>query len=268
MRSQRGIVTATVTVRWMDAGEMRFGSLDALAAARAGQGHVWIDVYRPDAETLAVIQQAYGLHSLAIEDVLHFPQRPKIDAYPGSLFLVWIASSLGAANSLASSEIDIFLGPGFLITAHRDTVPALDAVGSDACGVLAKGPEWTLHAILDRSVDAMFPVVDMVGEELDRIENELLAKVQDGQLKELYAVKRTMLELHKMIGPERDVVRAMARHDEFISQEAYLYLQDVGDHIARCQKLLVDELADWRFTPLETKKQVGGLCLRPAVSLW
>jgi magnesium transporter len=227
------LVAATVTVRWVVKDETRTGSLADLPGARAAGGAVWVDVLEPDAPTLAALQKAFGLHPLAIEDVLHFPQRPKIDTYADNLFVVWIAPRLGEDGAMATSEIDVFLGSGYLVTAHRDHVPAVADVADDACGVLDRGAEWALHAILDRSVDAMFPVVDRVGEELDRIENELLAEVQDGQLRDLYAVKRTMLELHKVIGPERDLLRSMARHDEFVSKEAYLYLQDVGDHVAR-----------------------------------
>lgn len=217
----------------MAGSEMATGALAQLEEARASGGCTWVDVSAPDEETLAVLQAAYDLHPLAVEDCLHFPQRPKIDSYPNNLFLVWVAASLGADKTLVSPEIDIFIGANYLLTFHKDAVPALDDVAADACGVLNHGVEWTLHAILDRSVDAMFPIVDMVAEELDRIEDELLRKVQDGQLQDLYAVKRVMLNLHKVIGPERDILRAMARHDEFISQEAYLYLQDVGDHVAR-----------------------------------
>jgi magnesium transporter len=217
----------------MVADEMRSGTLEDLAQAQASGGVVWIDVLEPDEEVLSVIGQAYGLHPLALEDVLHFPQRPKIDAYPTNLFIVWGDPRLEDECTLATSEIDVFLGTGFLITAHRDPIPAIDAVCVDACGALARGADWTLHAILDRSVDDMFPIVDMVGEELDRLENELLAKVQDGQLQDLYAVKRIMLALHKVIGPERDVLRSMARHTELVSPEAYLYFQDIGDHVAR-----------------------------------
>jgi magnesium transporter len=226
-------MAATVVVRWVAADEIRTGSLADLDAARASGGSVWVDVMAPDDESMAVLKAAYGLHPLAIEDCLHFPQRPKIDGYPNNLFLVWIAAAMDADRALASREIDFFLGKGYLITVHSAPVEAVEEVAMDACGVLNHGAEWTLHAILDRSVDEMFPVVDMVGEELDRIEEELLRKVEDGQLQDLYAVKRVMLNLHKVIGPERDVLRAMARHDEFISREAYLYLQDVGDHVAR-----------------------------------
>jgi magnesium transporter len=229
----RAGVGATVVVRWMVADEMKTGALDALDEARSSGGTVWVDVLEPDMGVLDVLKKAYDLHPLAIEDCIHFPQRPKLDTYTNNLFLVWIAPMLDARKALTTDEIDTFLGATYLITVRKGPVAALETVAADACGVLNHGAEWTLHAILDRSVDAMFPVVDMVGEELDRIENELLNKVEDGQLQELYAVKRVMLNLHKVIGPERDVLRAMARHDEFVSQEAYLYLQDVGDHVAR-----------------------------------
>jgi magnesium transporter len=226
-------VAATVTVRWMVADDLHVGGPEALDEARSTGRVVWVDVFAPDADSLAPIQKAYGLHPLAIEDCEHFPQRPKIDAYPTNLFVVWVAPRLDHGTSFAASEIDMFIGADYLITVHRDAVPAIDTVAECVADVLGRGPEWTLHAIVDRSVDDMFPIVDMIGEELDRIENELLAKVMDGQLKDLYAVKRTMLDLHKVIGPERDVLRAMVRHEEFVSQDAYLYLQDVGDHVAR-----------------------------------
>ncbi len=226
-------MAATVTVRWTVAGQSHVGTIDDIASARAEATAVWVDVFEPEAETLGRLQEIFNLHPLAVEDCLHSRQRPKIDAYPENLFLVWIAPRLTAEHTMDGDEIDVFVGTGFLITSHSRPVAALDDVANDPCGPLAHGPEWALHAILDRSVDSMFPVVDMVGDELDRIENELLAKVQDGQLQELYAAKRVLLALQKIIGPERDVLRAMARHDEFISAEAYLYFQDVGDHVAR-----------------------------------
>ena len=158
---------------------------------------------------------------------------PKIDAYADNIFIVWVVPQLTSEMSVRGDEIDVFLGKQYVITTHHNHVAAIDAVASDACGVLARGAEWTLHSILDRSVDEIFPIADQVGEELDRIEDELLARVRESQLQELYRVKRVLLEMHKVIGPERDVLRALARHEEFISQEAYLYFQDVGDHVAR-----------------------------------
>jgi len=226
-------VAATVTVRWVVGEALKTGGLADIEQARATGATVWVDVSEPDEETVRALAAAFPLHPLAVEDTLHFPQRPKLDTYAENLFLVWVAPQVGPDNSLATSELDVFLGPKYLITSHHNHIQAITDVAEDACGVLARGAEWTLHSILDRSVDDMFPLVDMVGEELDRIEDDLLANARDGQLQELYSVKRIMLNLHKVVEPERDVLRALARHDEFVSPEAYLFFQDVGDHVAR-----------------------------------
>ena len=226
-------MAATAIVRWVQDDKLRVGSLADIDAAKARTGAVWVDVSEPDEETLKALATHYPLHPLALEDMLHFPQRPKLDAYAENLFMVWVSPQLGAEQALVLSEIDVFLGADYLITSHHNHIKAIDDVAEDACGVVARGAAWTLHSILDQSVDEMFPIVDLVGEELDRIENELLAKVKDEQLQDLCKVKRVMLSLHKVVGPERDVLRAMSRHDQLVSQEAYLYLQDVGDHVAR-----------------------------------
>ena len=223
---------ATVTVRWVENGELRQGGLADLASARA-TSTVWVDVDQPDEETLAVLTAEFSLHLLAVEDCLHFPQRPKIDPYGSMLFLVWSLPRLVENDGIAYAELDVFLGPGFLITSHRDPVGVLDEVAASAQSIMLRGPEWTLHAILDRAVDSIFPPVDYIAEQLDTIEDQLLEDASREQLHRLYTMKRLLVALHKVIGPERDVVRGMARQTELISQEAYLYFQDVGDHLAR-----------------------------------
>jgi magnesium transporter len=223
---------ATVIVRWMEGKTLKSGTVADIDTARA-LGAVWVDVLDPDAEALAPIAAAFELHPLAVEDCLHFPQRPKIDAYPGSLFLVWVLPRLIPGDGIDYREIDIFLGKGFLVTSHSVQVSVLDDVVASAHNILPSGAEWTLHAILDRAVDEIFPAVDYIADELDSIEDRLLQRASEEDLHHLYAMKRLLVALHKTIGPERDVVRGMARQTELISQEAYLYFQDVGDHLAR-----------------------------------
>jgi magnesium transporter len=223
---------ATVIVRWMEGKTLKSGTVADIETARA-LGAVWVDVLDPDAEALAPIAAAFELHPLAVEDCLHFPQRPKIDAYPGSLFLVWVLPRLIPGDGIDYREIDIFLGNGFLVTSHSVQISVLDDVVASAHNILPSGAEWTLHAILDRAVDEIFPAVDYIADELDSIEDRLLQRASEEDLHHLYAMKRLLVALHKTIGPERDVVRGMARQTELVSQEAYLYFQDVGDHLAR-----------------------------------
>jgi magnesium transporter len=190
-------------------------------------------VYEPDQETLLALQGEFDLHPLAIEDCLHYPQRPKLDPYGTTLFLVWVLPHLHPDDQMAYDELDIFLGKDFLITSRRDGIGVLDDVARVCDSALPRGPEWTLHSILDRATDGLFPIVDYISEQLDTIEDQLLEKPDRQQLHQLYTMKRLLVALHKVVGPERDAVRAMARQNELISQEAYLYFQDVGDHLAR-----------------------------------
>ncbi|HEX9094118.1 MAG TPA: magnesium/cobalt transporter CorA [Coriobacteriia bacterium] len=223
---------ARITVRWIEGGDLRSGGLEGLKAARA-QGPVWVDLTDPDEESLATLGELFPLHPLALEDCLHFPQRPKLDAYPEFLFLVWITPRLKPDDGIEYGEIDIFLGERFLITSHAGEALILDDVATSSEPILQGGIQWTLHAVLDRAVDDVFPAVDYISDQLDTIEDELLEKAAREQLQRLYAMKRLLVALHKVIGPERDVLREMARHEAFISQDAYLYFQDIGDHLAR-----------------------------------
>jgi magnesium transporter len=223
---------ATVSVRWVENGALREGGLSDVAVARAA-GTVWIDVFQPDVESLAALQVEFDLHPLAVEDCLHFPQRPKLDPYGSTFFLVWVLPHLHLNDQMAYDELDIFLGNGFLITSHRDPLGLLDEVARIAQAVLPRGAEWTLHSLLDRATDGLFPSVDYISDQLDSIEDQLLESADRQQLHRLYTMKRLLVALHKVIGPERDSVRAMARQTELVSQEAYLYFQDVGDHLAR-----------------------------------
>jgi magnesium transporter len=239
---ERGDVAATVTVRWTVGDELRVGSIADLKRAREEGCGVWVDVLAPDAEALAPLQQEFSLHPLAIEDCLHFPQRVKMDLYPASVFLVWVFPQHGQGTLVSAIELDTFLGAGFVITSHRDRVPVIDEVAADAASVLCQGAEWTLHALLDRGVDELLPIVDHLSDRLDEIEDVLLDDPVEEDLQRLYAIKRALVAIYRVVGAERDALRGMARRQQFVSQDAYMYFQDVGDHLAR----VVDTIDTYR----------------------
>lgn len=225
-------MTAAVVVRWLEDGALREGALSDVAAALAC-GCAWVDVRHPDDATLEALCSAFGLHPLAIEDVLHDDQRPKLEVYDGNLFFVWRVPEGIHGETVKSTELDVFLGHGWLITAHAGTVPAIDELAKDPAAVMARGPEWTLHAILDRAVDEVFPVIDGIGDELDDLGDALLDHVDRAALAKLHRTKRLLLAAHKVIGPERDALRELEREQAYVSEEAYRYFQDVSDHLAR-----------------------------------
>lgn len=233
-------MAARITARWIDGGALRTADLAALPAQRPGA--VWIDVTDPDEQSLAAVSERFPLPPLAIEDCLHFPQRPKIDAYQDLTFIIWVLPQIAEGDGVTGHEIDFFLGEEHLITVHRGAVPVLDRVLEHAETFLARGAEWTLHAILDVSVDQIFPVVDALSDELEQLEDAMLSDIRPQQLQRLYAAKRALVALHKTVSPERDVVRGLARLEAFVEPDAYMYFQDVGDHLAR----LADQIDTYR----------------------
>ena len=233
---------ASVSVRWMDGTALREGKLDDLSKARSSGGAVWVDVLSPDESSFAVLRSEFGLHEIAVEDALHFPQRAKLDAYDEAVFLVWQFPRRGAHRAVTLVEMDAFLGDHFLITSHRDEVPAITDVCADAAKAMSKGADWTLHVLLDRGVDDLFPVIDQLSERLDRVEDAMLGDPSKSDLHDLYGIKKALMTLYRVVGMERDVLRGMARRQEFVSQDVYLYFQDVGDHLARA----VDTLDTYR----------------------
>lgn len=226
-------MAATVTVRWMEGDTLRVGGPADLAGAVAAKCTTWVDVLDPDESSLTDVAARFGLHRLAVEDCLHFPQRVKIDLYAEAAFMVWIFPRPGDGSILRDTELDIFLGEGFLVTSHRDDVPVIDAIAVDAARALSRGAVWTLHSLLDRGVDELFPIIDDLSETLDELESVMLDAPGEDDLQHLYATKRALVRLYRVVSGERDILRSMARREEYISQEAYLYFQDIGDHLAR-----------------------------------
>jgi magnesium transporter len=224
---------ATVTVRWIAEDALQSGGLADLQRASASGSTVWVDVLQADLATLESIAEVFPLHPLAIEDCLHFPQRVKVDLYPEAAFLVWIFPRHGNGSGTTDLELDILFGKRFLVTSHRDPVPVLDSIAADPACTLGRGADWTLHSLLDRGVDELFPIVDHLAETLDALEDSLLDSPEQQDLQRLYGVKRALVRIYRVVAGERDVLRSMARRQEFVSQDAYLYFQDVGDHLAR-----------------------------------
>lgn len=223
-----------VVVRWLDpGGAVRTGGIESLDSS-AEAAWVWVDVKQPDAQTVATLRDAFDLHPLAVEDVEHGQARAKLDIYPSGLFMTWLTPQRRLGDGLVTRELDVFIGPKYLITLHDDDDAAIDIVASEAQRTLAGGPDWALHAVIDRLVDSSLPLVDAMGDELNTIEDAMLdehPRIED--LRDLHQVRRQLVRMHKIFAPERDVLHALARERDIVSEEAYRYFLDVGDHVAR-----------------------------------
>jgi magnesium transporter len=222
-----------VSVRWLASdGAFEQGDIAALDDA-ADAPWVWVDVTDPDDEVLSLLGARFSLHELNLEDAKHRQHRAKFDQSPGCLFLAWLTPEHPRGDSVVVSEIDAFIGKDYLITVHTGANKAVEQIASRDARSMRSGPAWILHEIIDLLVDSSLPLVDRIGERLTSIEDRMLDNPRHGDLQELHRVRRQLVRLHRIIAPERDLLRGLARESDVISAEAYRYFQDVGDHIAR-----------------------------------
>ena len=227
---------SSMVVRWLaEDGTPRDGGIEALSADLSASAWVWVDVTEPAESDLSAIRARFDLHPLALEDSSHPQRRAKVDIYPHGLFLVWITPLRRRGDGVTSQELDVFIGRNFLVTLHGQTCKAIESVAGDAVRTLQGGPDWTLHAVIDQLVDSILPLVDTVGEQLEGVEERMLGVPRQQDLVDLHRIRRQLLRLHRIVGPERDVIRGVARERDIVSEDAYRYFQDVGDHLARVQ---------------------------------
>ena len=227
---------STTVVRWLGKdGKPQQGGAEAMGADLSASPWVWVDIQAPAQSDLSTIETRFDLHPLALEDSAHNRQRAKVDVYPSGLFLVWVTPYRTNAGAVSSHELDVFIGPNYLVTLHAEPCSTINAVADDALRTLKGGPDWTLHAIIDQLVDSSLPLVDSVGEQLEAAEEQMLDDPRQEDLLTLHQIRRKLLMLHRIIAPERDVIRGVGRERNVVSEDAFRYFQDVGDHLSRVQ---------------------------------
>lgn len=225
----------SVAIRWMDtAGTVQSRSGESIEPYPIDSDLAWVDITAPDDAVLDELCKRFGFHTLALEDVRHPQSRPKLDIYADHLFLAWLSPQRVEGDGVTVDEVDVFIGKGYLVTVHARPNETLDEVAGDLERSMRQGADWLLHAIIDRLVDGTMPLIDDVGERLSTIEDAMLeAQPRQEELRELHAVRRQLVRLHRIVAPERDILRGFARESDIIGADAYRYFQDVGDHVAR-----------------------------------
>jgi magnesium transporter len=206
-------------------------------------GIKWVDVSEPDEATMKRLQDRYGLHRLAIEDTLHLDQRPKLEDYPGHEFLVtqgFCAPNKDVA-ALELHEMHTFLGPDWVITAHEKRHPAIartvDRITREPNETIARGPDFVAYLVLDGVVDENFPLLDRFNDELEDVEEAIFSAPPSRNrslLKRMFALKRALVQVRRVLSPQRDVVGLLSKRGvPNVSEKSALYFRDVYDHLVR-----------------------------------
>lgn len=212
------------------------------AAVRPGRGLQWVRAGGATPEGLAALGERLGLHPLALEDVQNPRQRPKVEDYGETLFVV-VRVPAWDGGDLAWRQVGLFLGPDWLVTASSAPLPELDEVQER---VLRRGlPEdrdtacFLLYRVLDALVDAWFPFMDALEERLEDLEDEVVDRASTESLAAIRDVKRTVATTRKVSSPMREAALSLERGDHAAVREATrVYLRDVSDHVVRIAERL------------------------------
>ena len=196
---------------------------------------VWIGLYEPEEELLRIAQQQFGLHDLAIEDAHNAHQRPKVELYGDSLFMVLRTAQL-QEGQIAYGETHIFAGRGYLISVrHGASLSYTEARKrlERKPEILKLGEEAALHAIMDYVVDNFFPVIDEIARELTEIESHVLDATLDRTvIGRIYHLRQELLGMRNAVSPLVEVCTKLERLQcPVLTPEMQPYIRDVHDHV-------------------------------------
>lgn len=221
-------------VRYDSAGIEFVDSPDPASLKRPYAGTMWLNVEGlGDQALLERIAREFGLHSLAMEDVVHPLQRPKVEDYDQHVFVVLRVPSGG--ETFASEQVSLFLGRGFVVTfMERPTEifsPVLHRMRIDQSPIRLRKADYLAYALIDAMIDSYFPLLEGYGERLEALEDDVLFRPDPQQIETIHATKQQLMAIRSAIWPMRDLLSTLMREDSTrVSVATRLYLRDVQDH--------------------------------------
>jgi magnesium transporter len=214
-------------------------SLEEISNVLAKEGtFVWAGLREPDKALLLKIQAEFGLHELAIEDACTAHQRPKLEEYGDSLFLVVQTAQLNENGRVALGETHFFVGTRFLVSVRHSTTLSYTKVRERCENMpekLTKGPGFALYALMDFIVDQYLPVMEGLEERLEQLETDIFNKdYRDETCAQLFDLKRDLLLLRSATLPWLDICSELMRfHTHIIPKDTRFYFRDIHDHAQR-----------------------------------
>ncbi len=214
--------------------EVDLSHLQELLADR--HSTLWLEVTDPSSEELDLLRREFDFHELALEDVTLPHQRPKLDEYDQFYFLVFYAVQM-EKGQLSTVELDLFVGSNYVVAVHKGHMPEIQEgvrrwQRTDA--LLGQGVGALIYALLDSLVDRYFDLADQVAEGVAEMEGQILMGSDHGTVQSVFALKKELLALRRVLGPERDALNALMRQDiPLLDRKTVVYLRDVYDHLVR-----------------------------------
>ena len=203
---------------------------------------IWVNVDGlGDASVIETLGEVFGLHRLALEDVLNVHQRPKAERYATNYFIV--GRMIERADQLTTEQLSIFLGSNFVITFQERPGdcfdPVRERIRKKGGKIRESGPDYLAYALLDAFIDNYFPVLEDYGERLEELEAEVITRPTTETVARIHAAKRQLLVLRRALWPLREAVNVVGREESsLISAETRVYLRDCYDHTIQLIEIL------------------------------
>lgn len=221
--------------------ELRGIGIEDVKALRARHPLVWVNVDGlGDAQVVRALGELFGLHPLALEDVLNTHQRAKVEEYPGQIFVV--ARMLQLGEGLLSDQLSLFFGAGWVVTFQEQAGDNFDPLRArlrarepELCG---RASDYFAYALIDAVVDGYFPVLEHLGERVEELEEEALHHPVPSTLHGIHELKGELLHVRRAVWPMREAVHGLVRQEhKAISADTRLHLNDCYDHTVQVMDL-------------------------------
>lgn len=227
----------------------------ALRAARDAGGFVWLGLYEPSEDELGALAEHYGLHPLAVEDAVFAHQRPKLERYDDSLFMVLKTATYVEHEQLTATsevvdtgEVMAFVGPHYVITVRHGDHGELSELRhrlEEQRELLCLGPAAVLYAVADLVVDTFVDVAGSVEDDVDELEASVFSPERTDDIGRLYQLKRELMSLRRAVSPLETPLQKLAEREiDGVPESMRSYFRDVLDHAIRVRDQVagLDEL--------------------------
>lgn len=199
---------------------------------------LWLDLTKPNAAELDLLREEFDFHPLALEDATRAHQRPKVDSYGSYYFVVFYCLDIiEQSDRICTTPLYLFIGHNYLVTIHAEPIAQIEETvrrWQAPESPLEQDVGSLIYALLDAIVDDYFPVMDQIADRVADMEVDIFEHFNEDALQTIFHLKKDLLQLRRVLSPERDVLNVMLRRDiRVFDANDVVYLQDVYDHIVR-----------------------------------
>jgi len=203
---------------------------------------LWVDLEGEAPESLEMLGRQFALHPVTIEDLVHKNQRPKLEEFDDYIFVVVHGLRAREGEEVPADEVDVAVGKNWILSVHDGPIDAIKRAFDQVIATpkpFDGSASFILYRICDLLVDSYFPALDALEEEIDDLEDDVVQRPTQKRLQQIFALKRALVQLRKLVSPQREVYNALSRRDyAYLDPKSAAYFRDLHDHLIRANEIV------------------------------